>query len=438
MIDFDVLLEILDGTFSFFAASFLFVSVAKRMYSRAVYVLIALASITAFILTGLFVPITNTYDTILVSLAICFCITFIYEMKWYNRILFSFLSYALIEMANMFATIAVINIFGIYPQFTEFKSVILMTLAWSKAILFVMVIFLKLLKALLFKSPSNVEAYVILIVPVSIFMVVSLKEMLAIYKVVFLTKMFNIVMVLGLFLVFSVIIIFNMTSELRGKAEEQAKLALIEKLLKGQEEQYRDMEKHGMDLLKIKHDQKNFLYGVLSALDHGNLRDIRTTVVRELNTVEKVDVPADPGSNLVYRLVWSKTDEAAARGVKVESEYHDIKEIRISPIDFAIVIGNALDNAIEAAEKHTEDEKRKVTLIIKVLLGQVVVILKNYAPANTDIANLRSDKSTSGHGFGILSMKNIVSKWNGEVNFTVEDSVFTTYIVMQNSENPEN
>ena len=110
MISFDVLLEILDGTFNFFASSFLFASFAKRMYSRALYLLIALGSIIAFILVGLFVPVTNTYVTILLSLIICFCITFIYEMKWYNRILFSFLSYALIEMANMCATIAVINI----------------------------------------------------------------------------------------------------------------------------------------------------------------------------------------------------------------------------------------------------------------------------------------------------------------------------------------
>ncbi|MBR6807381.1 MAG: sensor histidine kinase [Clostridia bacterium] len=433
MISFDVLLEILDGTFNFFASSFLFASFAKRMYSRALYLLIALGSIIAFILVGLFVPVTNTYVTILLSLIICFCITFIYEMKWYNRILFSFLSYALIEMANMCATIAVINIWNVYPPFSELKSVILMTLAWSKAILFLTVIFLKLLKSLLFKSPSNIDAYIILIFPVSILMVVSLKESLAIYKVVFLTKMINIVMVLGIVLVFSVVIIFNMTSELRGKAEEQAKLALIEKLLKGQEAQYRDMEKHGMDLLKIKHDQKHFLYGVLSALDRGDIRDIRTSVVRELNTVEKVEVPADPGSNLVYHLVSGKMADAEKRGIRVECEYHDIKEIRVSPIDFAIVLGNALDNAIEAAEKHTEEEKRRVTLIIKVLLGQIVVILKNYAPSDTDITDLRSDKSIPGHGFGLLSMKNIVEHYEGELNFELEQDIFTTYITLNNA-----
>ena len=106
-------------------------------------------------------------------------------------------------------------------------------------------------------------------------------------------------------LILSAVVILYMTNELRGKTEEEAKPALIEKLLKWQEEQYRDLEKHGMDLSKIKHNQKNFLYGELSALDNESLADIRSSVVRELDTVESVEVPSDPSSNLVYRLVWS-------------------------------------------------------------------------------------------------------------------------------------
>jgi len=274
--------------------------------------------------------------------------------------------------------------------------------------------------------------YIMVISAVSMVTMISLQYRQQYLHIALFAEIFWVNLILNVVLILSAVVILNMTNELLAKTKEEAKLALIEKLLKGQEEQYRDMEKYGMNLLKIKHDQKNFLYGVLAALDHGNLSDIRSSVVRELEAVECTDIPTDPSSNLVYRLVWSKSDEAFEKGVKVEYEYHDVNEIRISPIDFAIVIGNALDNAIEAAEKQTSEEKRKVSIIIKVKAGQIVVIMKNFAPPETDVRDLHSGKTVPGHGFGILSMRNIVEHYDGELFFDLEEDVFTTYITINN------
>ena len=97
-----------------------------------------------------------------------------------------------------------------------------------------------------------------------------------------------------------------------------------------------------------------------------------------------------------------------------------------------MLLGNALDNALEAAKKTNLEVNKYISLMIKVDEGQIVVIIKNFAPPDTDVNDLRTGKKVSGHGFGILSMKNIVDHYNGELYFDIEGDVFTTYITLNN------
>ena len=427
---FEVICTLLNSIFNVLAAVFLYSIFADGRYSRFRYVAFIVFSVAFVSITEIF--ISNKLIGTALSLCITLALSFIYRMKWFNRILFACFSYALAGLADSITILLVSYIFEVDIQSTAIKSVIIMSIVWSKAILFLCILIIKALKRNLFDSLTQIMTYIMFVAPVSIITMLSLETRLYLWRISLLTDIFWITLVLNVVLIISVVVIFNMTGELRGKAEEEAKLALIEKLLKGQEEQYRDLEKYGIDLLKIKHDQKNFLYGILSDLDHGNIDDIRSCIMRELNTVENTEVPTDPSSNLIYRLVWNKTSEASAKGVTVESEYHDVREIHISPIDFAIILGNALDNAIEAAEKIDVADKRNVSVMIKVRAEQIIVIIKNFAPVGTDLNNLRSDKKGSGHGFGILSMRNIVDQYNGELIFNMEENLFTTYITMNN------
>lgn len=427
---FEVICSLLNSVFNVLAALLLFSLFAEERRARVRCAVLTTLSVLLLTATDAFVQ--SSVLTVIFSLCITLGISFSYRLKWFNRVLLVCFSYSLANLADIMTIMLINSIFGINLQQTYVNSVVLMSIAWSKALLFICVVIMVVMKRSLFNSLKETMSYIIVIATISMITMFSLQYRRNYLHIQLFAEVFWVNLILNIVLIVSAVVILNMTGELRRKAEEEAKLALIEKLLKGQEEQYRDLEKHGRDLLKIKHDQKNFLYGVLAALDHGSLDDIRDSVVRELVLVENAEIPTDPSSNLVYHLVWSKVAEAEKNGILVESEYHDINEIRVSPIDFAIVLGNALDNAIEAAEKQTNGDKRRVSLIIKVKAGQIVVILKNYAPPETDVKDLRSGKSGSGHGFGILSMRNVVEQYDGELVFDLEDDVFTTYITLNN------
>ena len=100
--------------------------------------------------------------------------------------------------------------------------------------------------------------------------------------------------------------------------------------------------------------------------------------------------------------------------------------------DLYSLVGNALSNAIEATCKVEDGKAKYITFIVKgtekytsihienPFVGQVIM------EHNLPVTN-KQDKSS--HGFGVKSMKNIVSKYDGKVTLTVKDNIFNVDIL---------
>ena len=359
-------------------------------------------------------------------------LSFVYRMKWYNRFFFACLGYSISVLCDNLSFILILRITDVNIINTPTSEGTYMWLVWAKFLLFVFVAVIRLLKEMMFERIPHVRLWIVLVAPLSAILSVLLQLRMSFLDLWAYSDIFFIAWLTNSLFVFSAVIIFNVIDKLKKSAEAQARLALIDKLVTDQESRYKELEAHGKNILKIKHDQKNFLIGVLSDLKAGNYEDIEACVSRELQTVEKAEFPMDRSDSVIYLLISSKSEIAKEHGIRFDTELHDIKELKTSAIDFAVLLGNALDNALEAAKKTNLEVNKYISLMIKVDEGQIVVILKNFAPPDTNVNDLRSYKRSSEHGFGILSMKNIVDHYNGELYFDIEGDVFTTYITLNN------
>ena len=118
--------------------------------------------------------------------------------------------------------------------------------------------------------------------------------------------------------------------------------------------------------------------------------------------------------------------------LKIIWECVNIQHIKISDVDLAIILGNALDNAVEAVEKI--EYKGMVEALIVLRNNLLIIKIKNPVKEYVDTNNLSSTKPDNNvHGFGIISIKQLTNKYDGEVLFTCKDNIFTTSIVMKNT-----
>ena len=127
-------------------------------------------------------------------------------------------------------------------------------------------------------------------------------------------------------------------------------------------------------------------------------------------------------------------------GIDVVWNLHPVPEkLEISDLDLCALVGNLLDNAIEACERLDAGEKREIEISLRIvdraLLMRVVNSCRN-AHALEKRMHSFSQKRNGPGGMGIKSMRRIVNNYSGELLFrpgeddqTMSVSVFLPDVV---------
>ena len=114
--------------------------------------------------------------------------------------------------------------------------------------------------------------------------------------------------------------------------------------------------------------------------------------------------------------------EARTKGIKIKLEGSAAADLNISPLDLSVIIGNTLDNAIQACENIKDP---KATRSITILFRQNDSLLL-YEISNTYDPLFVPHRDPSIHGYGLKNVQRCVEKNSGFYNVT---KVNDTYIV---------
>ena len=100
--------------------------------------------------------------------------------------------------------------------------------------------------------------------------------------------------------------------------------------------------------------------------------------------------------------------------------------IPLKPTDLSILIGNALDNAIESVEKISDPDKRLIHVSVNRQKGFLRIRVENcYEGDIRFVAGLPSTrKDARYHGYGMKSIRSAVEKYNGSMTVKAEDGWF--------------
>ena len=414
---------------SIFLGYFLYGLFGKPRYSywlRIAFSTIAVAAFTAvlqFIETG--------FVRFLILFSIIFAVSFLFSMKTLHRLLYSLLYIALGVIAEGLTAMFVSMVFSIDMSHSAEGLFYILGIFISKLIVLLIIILIRLKRHKSLVGISVNHVVILLLIPLSTILLLVLQ-----YNydyVVTLPPLWTWALSIAyLLLVVSNIAVFDYIDSLCQNALDQGKLAATAQIIKEQEKQYIAIQQHYTEIAKFRHDQKNINIGILNALMEGNT-SMAIEHLQECITFLSSSTIRSAG--IIHSVVDIKTDEAKEKNILLSFEYHNLQKIAISDIDIAVLLGNALDNAIEATALVPAD-LRKIDLLITIQNKSLIIYLKNPVADTVDVNNLISKKSDSVyHGFGIISMKQIVDKYHGDLVFRCEEHLFETNIVLPNITN---
>jgi len=207
--------------------------------------------------------------------------------------------------------------------------------------------------------------------------------------------------------------------------ESESRLLAAEELIVQQAAGYRALEEHHRDVIRIRHDQHNFYIGLLNALQRGNTEEAVSALEKECALLK-----SKPYGDIVHTVVEVKRKEAEAAGVTIDLEYRAQEKLAIPSVDLAVILGNALDNAIEACAGL---QNKTVRLLVALQNSNIVILVKNPVAQKVDVEKLATGKrDATYHGFGLLSMRQLAAKHGGEVVLSCTEDTFTTSVVLNN------
>ncbi len=181
-----------------------------------------------------------------------------------------------------------------------------------------------------------------------------------------------------------------------------------------------------------RHDYHNHIQAVKAHLQLEQYAEIGAYLDKLDTDLTSVDTVMKTGNVMVDAILNSKISLAVAKKISVNAKAIVPKELSISEIDLCIIIGNLLDNAIEACLKLPNETDRFIRIYIDILKEQLYISVTNSVGGEVKKSGriYFTTKEKDGHGFGLLRVDKIANKYRGYVNRQNEDGVFATEIML--------
>lgn len=219
---------------------------------------------------------------------------------------------------------------------------------------------------------------------------------------------------------------------------------VLERQIDSMQEHMAELERIYSGVRSVKHDMKNTV-AIAMRLAAGDKPEEREELQRYLEGLNGALEEQEPGfrtGNIVVDTLLNMKYHEILRnlpGLQLDvQELFFPTELSFSNYDIGVILGNALDNAIEACEKQAGQGEGQFIRLHSFQRGNMFFLeVTNSFDGEVTVRGKaefpESDKADKGlHGLGLANIKRIAEKYHGAVEWTTEDGRFTLSVMLQN------
>lgn len=179
------------------------------------------------------------------------------------------------------------------------------------------------------------------------------------------------------------------------------------------------------ELRRVKHDMVNQLIAIKSYLDNADISGGQQYVAELTDQLQHISSTINTGNNALDAILSTKKSLAESKGIVFNTEIRIQERLPLDPKDLCIIFGNALDNAIEACDRLTENAEKRIDLLMVQDAYSIFCTLSNTAPANNDRTFTISKADKTNHGFGLQNIRDALANYGAEPSIEQEGETFS-------------
>ncbi|WP_405152686.1 GHKL domain-containing protein [Paenibacillus sp. FSL K6-0108] len=408
-----------------FQVNFYFDSVlgkSKRKPYRALY-------FTVFIILGCFY-LTSSFSPLISSafaLLFIFSLAQSYKVEFIIKLAFTVLYAVLLTTANYIAVYIISTLdskdYSIWDHYNgEYYWVFSKVMLLGCSIMFIVIQIVRLIAKRRSFAVHYRYYFLFLVVPtITIYQI----NVASTYSE---KNLFYVISVLGsLFLNVFIVYVFDNMVEKVQLAHENAQL---QRQMDYQDANYEKTVHSFKNIKSIIHDiNQQFLY-IDECIKQHKLDAAGDHIRLTLNKIEGAYQRVNSGNLVIDALVTNTIAMGQANGIRIDTRIglHS-QHVHIDRYDLCVVLGNMLDNAIEASKKVRHAEDRYILIAIHSTASALVIQIMNHVEER--ITHLKSEKANPEfHGIGLTNIARMSEKYGGHMSIENQHRTFNNMVVL--------
>ena len=194
--------------------------------------------------------------------------------------------------------------------------------------------------------------------------------------------------------------------------------------------QYEEIKNIYMNMRGWRHDYHNHIQSMKAYLSMNELEELDKYFNQLQEDLDSVDTLVKSGNLMMDAILNSKITIMKNHDISVDFKAILPEDLAITDVDLCVIVGNLLENAIEACEDIPINE-RFIRIFSEVHGSQFYLSIQNSAKQDVDfnqknyITNKRGD-----HGFGMKRVQLLVDKYGGYLNLQNEPGIFASEVTL--------
>lgn len=230
--------------------------------------------------------------------------------------------------------------------------------------------------------------------------------------------------VVAVVLIFSTLLHMLFFEKYMRDRDKERQIKLLKQKNNLQYEYYKKQIDSYKDIRILYHDLKNHMLVA-------NNSKYYEKIEKKLNDFEGF---ISTGSNILNVLMWQKITEAKEKGIEVETIVEEINYSFIDEMDLCSIVGNILDNAIEACCEVDRNCIPEINIRMAQVNNLIIIKVENDCVSNARHKTIKGFETTklekNIHGIGLLSVEKAVEKYDGNFEVSCSENKFYSEVLI--------
>ena len=214
------------------------------------------------------------------------------------------------------------------------------------------------------------------------------------------------------------------------RLNENAEMRQENTVLNMEQKRYEELRIYMDETRTLRHDFRQHIR-VITELAADEKYDELKNYVKQFSGILKKGYTPFCANMAVDAVASHYANLAETKKTKMEWDLRLPRELPIPEVEFCAMLGNLLENALNATEKVPE-EKRRID-VMSSMLSDTMLGLSVNNPYTGKVRFDREHLPTSivpGHGVGMPSVAATVKRYNGDLDITAKDGIFSVNIML--------